>query len=95
MTSAISIKNLCKNYGDLKAVDDISLDIKKGEFFALLGPNGAGKTTTINIISSLTNKTKGTIRIFDHDLEKESIEAKKLIGIVPQEFSMDMFIQFF
>ena len=91
MENAISIKNLCKNYGGLKAVDNISLDIKKGEFFALLGPNGAGKTTTINIISSLSNKTKGTIRIFNHDLEKESIEAKKLIGLVPQEFSMDIF----
>ena len=67
---ALEIKNLTKIYkGGLKAVDEISLDVKKGDFFALLGPNGAGKSTTLGMISSLVNKTSGQIKIFDHDID--------------------------
>lgn len=88
---AIEIKSLTKNYGNFKAVDDISLQINEGEFFALLGPNGAGKTTTINILSSLTVKSSGKVKILGYDLEKDHIKAKAKIGLVPQEFNMDIF----
>lgn len=88
---AVNIRNLVKNYGELKAVKGISLDIKKGEFFGLLGPNGAGKTTSINILTGLASKSSGDVKIFGHDVEKEYKEARKYIGLVPQEFNMDIF----
>ena len=88
---AISIKNLKKSYGDLKAVNDISFEIKQGEFFALLGQNGAGKSTTINIITGLSNKSKGQVEIFGHDVEQDYKLARRCIGFVPQEFNMDKF----
>ncbi len=91
MDSVIIIKNLVKNYGKLQALKGINLDIKKGEFFGLLGPNGAGKTTTINILTSLVNKTSGDIEIYGHDHIKEYREARKYIGLVPQEFNFDQF----
>ena len=90
-TAAIHIKNLHKEFADLKAVHNISFDIKQGEFFALLGQNGAGKSTTINIITGLGNMTKGTVKICGHDVEKEYRQARKRIGLVPQEFNMDIF----
>ena len=62
-----------------------------GDFFALLGPNGAGKSTTIGILSSLVNKSSGTIEVFGHDLEKEPELAKSCIGLVPQEFNFNQF----
>lgn len=91
MVTAISIKNLYKRYNNLKAVNNVSLEIKEGEFFALLGPNGAGKSTIINILSGLTNKSEGEIKIFNFDLDKDHISCKKMIGLVPQEFNMDIF----
>lgn len=91
MATAISIKNLYKKYNNLKAVNNVSLEIKGGEFFALLGPNGAGKSTIINILSGLTNKSEGEIKIFNFDLDKDHISCKKMIGLVPQEFNMDIF----
>ena len=89
--SAIKIKDLSKFYGKLKAVDSISLDIKEGEFFALLGSNGAGKTTTIHILTSLAVKTSGEVTIFGYDIQKEPSLAKQCIGLVPQEYNMDIF----
>jgi len=92
MTNAISIKNLTKIYSnDVKALNGISLDIKLGDFFALLGPNGAGKSTAIGIISSLVNKTSGSVEIYGYDLDKEKEQAKSYIGLVPQEFNFNMF----
>ena len=88
---AIHIKNLYKSYAKLEAVKDISFDIKEGEFFALLGQNGAGKSTTINILTGLANKSKGTVEIFQKDVVKDYKEARKRIGLVPQEFNMDQF----
>lgn len=89
---AIDITNLRKIYpGKVKALDGISFSVEKGDFFALLGPNGAGKTTTIGIISSLTNKTSGQVRVFGHDLESERDLAKTYIGLVPQEFNFAIF----
>ncbi len=89
---AITIRNLCKNYpGNVEALKGISLSIHPGEFFALLGPNGAGKTTTINILTGLTNKTSGEVRLFDQDVVKDYRDARSLIGLVPQEFNLDQF----
>ena len=86
-TPALSIHNLTKVYDDsFKALESISLNVKKGDFFALLGPNGAGKSTTIGIICSLVRKTEGKVSIFQYDVDTDFSNAKHLIGVVPQEF---------
>lgn len=91
VVSAICLKNLIKEYPDVIAVNNISLEIKKGEFFALLGPNGAGKTTTINILTGLSNKTSGEAKLFGKDVVIDYQESRKSIGLVPQEFNFDKF----
>jgi ABC-2 type transport system ATP-binding protein len=89
---ALSIKDLKKTYHNkFEALKGVSLNVEEGDFFALLGPNGAGKTTLIGIISSLTNKTSGSVSIFDKDLDKEPGLAKQHIGLVPQEFNCSPF----
>lgn len=89
---ALEIKDLTKTYSSgVKALDGISLEVKKGDFFALLGPNGAGKSTTIGILSSLVNKTSGSIRILGVDIDKDQEKAKSFLGIVPQEFNFSIF----
>ncbi|MBI2134383.1 ABC transporter ATP-binding protein [Candidatus Woesearchaeota archaeon] len=89
---ALEIKSLKKTYsGNVEALKGIDLVIKKGDFFALLGPNGAGKTTTINIMISLVNKTSGTVKVFGFDIDKNLNDAKRHIGIVPQEFNFSIF----
>lgn len=91
-TLALDIENVTKIYGhNFKALNNLSLKINQGDFFALLGPNGAGKSTTINIISSLTAKTSGTVKIMGYDLDKETEVAKKQIGLVPQEFNFNQY----
>jgi len=92
MTKALSIKSLSKLYANnVKALNGISLDIEKGDFFALLGPNGAGKSTAIGIISSLVNKTSGTVNVHGFDLDTQKDQAKSCIGLVPQEFNFNVF----
>jgi ABC-2 type transport system ATP-binding protein len=92
MTPALSISDLHKTYkSGLVALKGVSLDVKQGEFFGLLGPNGAGKTTTIGIVTSLVNKSGGTVRIFDIDIDEDFSAAKRLIGVVPQEFNFSIF----
>ena len=88
---AIIIRNLVKDYNGVKALKNISLTIKEGEFFALLGPNGAGKTTAINILMGLTNKTSGKASLFGKDVVTNYKEARSFIGLVPQEFNFDIF----
>ncbi|HLS97911.1 MAG TPA: ABC transporter ATP-binding protein [Porticoccaceae bacterium] len=89
---ALSIRNLHKRYGNgFEALKGIDLDVHKGDFFALLGPNGAGKSTTIGIICSLVTKSAGTVTVFGHDIDTHFPEAKKHIGIVPQEFNFNQF----
>ncbi len=89
---ALSIQNLSKMYsGDVKALDDISLDVEEGDFFGLLGANGAGKSTTIGIITSLVNKTSGHVSVFGHSLDDEPDVVKSFIGLVPQEFNCNIF----
>ncbi len=90
--NALEIKNLNKIYkGGVNALKNMSLEVNKGDFFALLGPNGAGKSTTIGIISSLVNKTSGSVSIFGFDLDKQKVEAKNQLGLVPQEFNFNPF----
>jgi ABC-2 type transport system ATP-binding protein len=92
MSSALSIRQLTKTYGNgFQALSGIDLDVAEGDFFALLGPNGAGKSTTIGIISTLVNKSSGTVNIFGHDLDREPAALKRCIGVVPQEFNFNQF----
>ncbi len=92
MTLALSIRDLRKTYkGGFEALKGVDLDVEKGDFFALLGANGAGKSTTIGIVTSLVNKTSGTVEIYGHDIDRELMQAKQHIGLVPQEFNFSMF----
>jgi len=92
MKNAIEISNLHKIYKNgVQALSGINLEVKQGDFFALLGPNGAGKSTTIGIISSLVNKSSGTVKVFGHDIDHELETAKSFIGLVPQEFNFNQF----
>jgi len=92
MTAALSIRNLCKTYDNkFEALKGVSLDVAPGDFFAVLGPNGAGKSTTIGIISSLVRKTSGQVKIFGKDIDADFSQAKKFLGVVPQEFNFNMF----
>ncbi len=91
MKTAISFKNVRKFYGDLKAVDGISLKIKQGEFFGLLGPNGAGKSTMINMLAGLARPSTGEISVMGFDVQRNYQEARHSLGIVPQELVFDPF----
>lgn len=89
---ALEIEQLRKTYaGGFEALKGISLQVKKGDFYALLGPNGAGKSTTIGIISSLVNKTSGTTKVFGYDIDTDLELAKQNLGLVPQEFNFNQF----
>ena len=91
--NALEINNLIKVYdvGYKLAVNDVSINVERGDFFALLGPNGAGKSTIINCIVGLLNTTSGNIRVFDHDIKGDYVKAKLSVGIVPQEFNFSIF----
>ena len=89
---AVKITDLTKRYAKgEEALKGIGLTVSAGDFFALLGPNGAGKSTTIGILSSLVNKSSGSIEVFGYDLEREPELAKSCIGLVPQEFNFNQF----
>lgn len=91
-TPALDIRNLNKTYRDgTVALRGIDLDVEEGEFFGLLGPNGAGKSTTIGIVTSLVNKSGGTVRCFGIDLDHDPAGVKRQIGLVPQEFNFNQF----
>lgn len=96
MTSALSIRQLTKTYGNgFQALKGIDLEVAEGDFFALLGPNGAGKSTTIGILSTLVNKTSGTVSVFGNDLDKNPYALKRCLGVVPQEFNFNQFEKVF
>lgn len=89
---ALKIQNLNKTYATgVKALKDINLEVEEGEFFALLGANGAGKTTIIGILTDLVRKSGGHVEIFGIDIDKHIDEAKRTIGVVPQEFNFNIF----
>jgi ABC-2 type transport system ATP-binding protein len=79
----IHAHNLCKQFGNLKAVDHLSLDIRQGEFFAFLGPNAAGKTTTIKMLTGLIRPTSGTCTVYGYDVQKTPEAAKAVLSYVP------------
>ncbi|NUF26500.1 ABC transporter ATP-binding protein [Gilliamella sp. ESL0254] len=85
----ISLKKIYKN--GIEALKGIDLTVQAGDFYALLGPNGAGKSTTIGIISSLVTKTAGQVKIFGYDLDTDVVNAKRQLGLVPQEFNFNQF----
>ena len=91
MTLAIETRGLEKEYGELRALDGLDLEVEAGEFFGLLGPNGAGKTTFINILVGLAARTVGEARVFGHDVDAEYQAARDAIGLSPQEFNVDRF----
>ncbi|WP_075182162.1 ABC transporter ATP-binding protein [Pantoea sp. 1.19] len=92
MTFALELEKLAKTYpGGVQALKGIDLAVDAGDFYALLGPNGAGKSTTIGIISSLVNKTAGRVRVFGYDLSQDVVNAKRQLGLVPQEFNFNPF----
>ena len=84
----IDVHNLRKQYGDLVAVDEVSFTAEQGRIFGLLGPNGAGKTTTIGCISGLLKPTSGRVTVSGHDVVNAATEAKRHLGIVPQELAL-------
>ncbi|MFL6577520.1 MAG: ABC transporter ATP-binding protein, partial [Povalibacter sp.] len=89
---ALSFRQLTKTYKNgVQALKGIDLDVDEGDFFALLGPNGAGKTTAIGIVTSLVNKSAGTVEVFGHDIDRELAIAKSCIGLVPQEINFNQF----
>ena len=92
MTTALSIENLEKVYANgLRALKGISLQVEEGDFFALLGKNGAGKSTAIGVVSSLVNKTSGSVKIFGTDIDQNFPLAKSYLGVVPQEINFSVF----
>jgi len=89
---ALVLSQLTKTYKNgIQALRGIDLEVEVGDFFALLGPNGAGKTTVIGIVTSLVNKTSGTVSVFGHDLDTDLSAAKSCIGVVPQELNFNQF----
>ncbi|MGI9275054.1 MAG: ABC transporter ATP-binding protein [Endozoicomonas sp.] len=92
MTQALTLESLYKTYdGGFQALKGINLSVAEGDFYALLGPNGAGKSTTIGIISSLVRKTSGHVDVFGYDIDHELVRAKRMLGVVPQEFNFNQF----
>jgi ABC-2 type transport system ATP-binding protein len=92
---AISFDSVSKTYasarGGFKALDAVSFDIEEGEFFGLLGPNGAGKTTLISILAGLVRATSGSVRVRGHDVQADYAQARRELGVVPQELVFDPF----
>ncbi len=91
MSHAISISQLHKHYPNVHALKGIDLAVAKGEFFGLLGPNGAGKSTLINIVAGLTRLSGGSVRVLDCDVAKDYRQARRHLGVVPQEVVFDPF----
>jgi ABC-2 type transport system ATP-binding protein len=91
--SALKIEELRKTYSNgLLALDGVSLDVQAGRFFGLLGPNGAGKTTLINSVVGLARPESGSVKVFGRDAFEEFREARRMIGVSPQEINLDKFL---
>ncbi len=89
--AAIRVTRLSKRYGQVQALSDTDLEIREGEFFGLLGPNGAGKTTLISAIAGLVRPDSGRIEVMGHDVQTDSGNARRRLGVVPQEIVFDPF----
>ena len=82
---AVEIKNLVKDYGNIRALKGISFNIEEGEIFGLIGPNGAGKTTTLRIIATLLSPTEGEVKVFGYDVRREGDRVREIISYLPEE----------
>ena len=91
MLPAIEVRGVSKAYGSVQALSGIDLDVTQGEFFALLGPNGAGKTTLISLISGLARADTGSVRVMGHHVVTDYQQARRSLGVVPQELVFDPF----
>ena len=91
MKKAIVFNKVKKNFGKLEALKGIDLTVDEGEFFALLGPNGAGKSTLINILAGLMKPTSGSVKVMGHDVIEDYQNARRSLGVVPQELVFDPF----
>ncbi len=94
--NALKVEKLTKIYSkksskEIKALDNLNLEVKEGEIFGLLGPNGAGKTTFLNILGGIVIKNSGNVNVWGHDLDKDPRSVRSSIGIVPQEINLDAF----
>ncbi|MBI4022883.1 ABC transporter ATP-binding protein [Candidatus Berkelbacteria bacterium] len=90
-TPALAIRDLTKRYGKTLAVDNITLTIPQGQFFGFLGPNGAGKSTTIHCTTGISTFTEGAIEVYGYDVQSQYRQARRQIGLSPQEFNVDIF----
>jgi ABC-2 type transport system ATP-binding protein len=90
-TPAIRVSSVVKHYGSLRALAGVDLDVAQGEFFGLLGPNGAGKTTLISALAGLVRCDSGTLEVMGHDVVADYREARRKLGVVPQELVFDPF----
>jgi ABC-2 type transport system ATP-binding protein len=91
MPPAIRIQDVHKRYGDLRALDGVNLEIESGEIFGLLGPNGAGKTTLISVVAGLARANRGSVQVMGADVVKNYRQARRMLGVVPQELVFDPF----
>src|SRR3954462_1639406 len=91
LESAVEVRDVARSFGQVRALDGIDLTVPQGEFFGLLGPNGAGKTTLISIVAGLTRADRGTARVLGHDVVTDYRNARRALGVVPQELVFDPF----
>ncbi|HKW81172.1 MAG TPA: ABC transporter ATP-binding protein [Casimicrobiaceae bacterium] len=91
MTAAVDINGVARRFGPIQALAGVDLAVEQGEFFGLLGPNGAGKTTLISILAGLTRADQGEARVLGHDVVGDYAQARRLLGVVPQELVFDPF----
>jgi ABC-2 type transport system ATP-binding protein len=91
MTPAVAIRGLTKHFPNVHALDNVDLTVEQGEFFALLGPNGAGKTTLISILAGLSRANAGSAHVLGFDVVKDYKQARRALGVVPQELVFDPF----
>jgi len=89
IVNMVEVRNLSKTFGKLKAVDNVTFEVKKGEIFGFLGPNGAGKSTTINMLTTLLRPSSGSAQVCGYDVYKNANEVRRNVGVVPQEYTAD------
>jgi len=87
--AAIDARGLGKDFGAVRALDRLDLEVRDGEFFGLLGPNGAGKTTTVHLLATVLTPSRGTARVAGHDVAREGLSVRRAIGLVFQETTLD------